>query len=362
MRLAFVGLGKLGLPTAEVLATAHEVSGYDIAPRSSSTVHIAATLAEALHDAEAVMVCIQTPHAPAYEGITPAPDDPADFDYSYLRAALVDITTLAPPTLPVIIISTVLPGTSVRLLEPLVNGPYIYEPLFAAMGTVTEDLRHPEFTIAGVRYTADAEIISRIWKPINDAPIIPVTVESAELAKVAYNCWVSAKVVLANSIGEIATAVGADPCEVDDVLTKAIDRIASPAYMRHGMADGGECHPRDVIAMSYLSQNIGLTHDPFSYVVRAREAHMQRLAIRVARLAAIHDLPIIIVGRSYKPGVDIDTGSSSLLLAHYLLETGHEPRWLLTADTPGTDPAIYVLAHPVTWPIPEGSVVVDPWR
>ena len=39
-KIGFIGIGKLGLDCAEVMAEKHEVRGYDIYPRTSDTVKV----------------------------------------------------------------------------------------------------------------------------------------------------------------------------------------------------------------------------------------------------------------------------------------------------------------------------------
>lgn len=56
-----IGLGKLGLPVAEVMAMYHDVVGFDINPRTA-TLPIAATLEEAIQARELIFVAIETPY------------------------------------------------------------------------------------------------------------------------------------------------------------------------------------------------------------------------------------------------------------------------------------------------------------
>ena len=57
-------------------------------------------------------------------------------------------------------ISTVLPGAVRARLLPLVGQhSLVYCPQFVAMGTVTRDLRYPEFTLLG--YSDDGRSASR---------------------------------------------------------------------------------------------------------------------------------------------------------------------------------------------------------
>ena len=61
---------------------------------------------------------------------------------------------------------------------------------------------------------------------------------------------------------------------VDDVtnaLKLANRRLISGYYMDGGMGDGGGCHPRDNIAMSYLSEKYNLSHNWFEHIMKQRE-------------------------------------------------------------------------------------------
>ena len=73
MNIAMIGLGKLGLPVAEVMAQHHDVRGYDVDVNiQSSTVDIKLSWAEAVKHAQIIFVAVPTPHAPEYGGETPS--------------------------------------------------------------------------------------------------------------------------------------------------------------------------------------------------------------------------------------------------------------------------------------------------
>ena len=59
-----IGIGKLGKPCAEAMATEYKVNGYDIMPRSSNLINVT-TLQETVEAADIIFVAVQTPHEPA---------------------------------------------------------------------------------------------------------------------------------------------------------------------------------------------------------------------------------------------------------------------------------------------------------
>lgn len=388
MNIAFIGLGKLGLPVALTLARfgGHIVTGWDTSETVRGAIqdgnwphaepHVndlldtehrfqlatAANLVPSVAAADLICVAVQTPHPPGYGGETArGARPPRDFDYGPLCSALATVDLIAPPDTPVAVISTVLPGTHRRQLAPYVYGqrPYAYTPCFAAMGSVIDDLRDPEFVLVGTDDLRAVTAAIAAWE-WTEAPVQVMSVVSAELTKVAYNLAISQKIVFANALMELAHKIGANMDNVTDTLALGSKRITSGRYMRGGLGDGGACHPRDAIAMRYLADSLDLSADPFEFVSEARERQSDWLAYLVAREAKNARLPIVVCGRAYKRGTAIEDGSAALLLAEEIESTyGFEVAWAAT-DPPGL--AVYVLATgDLPDPVPQGSVVVDPW-
>jgi UDPglucose 6-dehydrogenase len=388
MDVGFIGLGKLGLPVAlAVESKGHRVYGYDVSPAVTDAINdrklryteegAAALLkktalqltsvADMVSKCDIIFCAVHTPHDPKYEGITPVPDEDADFDYRHLKDACAAVSSEATrQDKPVVmaVISTVLPGTIYRDIMPTLsdNVSIVYNPFFIAMGTAIQDFLHPEFVLLGVRRKEAAELVERFYKTITDAPVRRMSIPSAELTKVAYNTFISMKIGVVNTLMEICHKTpGASVNDVTDALKIATRRIVSPAYMTAGMGDGGGCHPRDNIAMSYLADKLKLSFNPFRALMKGRDAQAEWLAAITMKAAKESNLPIVIMGRSFKPETNIETGSAALLVAHYIDgDYKHYDRLL-----PGY-PAVYLIATQhqqfAEEKFPIGSVVVDPFR
>ena len=379
MRAGVIGLGKLGLVWAYVLRHhgGHEVFGYDLAdyippqtqepgmPDLLNRGHIMTvpTVAELLPRVDLVYVCVQTPHLPGYDGATPMPDDARDFDYRHLIAAVQSIADAAHGQGwkgTVVVMSTVLPGTCRRELLPLLPDGvgFVYSPAFISLGSIVKDFLHPRLIIAGSDDRFSAKMVTEMVEQWEfEASIYQMSIESAELLKVAHNTLISLRICYSNALAELADYLGADA----DRITKALG-LPQP-----GLGDGGPCRPRDTIAMAWLADKAGLSADPFRWATHAREAQAQRLAFTVRQIADEHRLPIAILGRTYKPGVTYTDGSPAALLAHWL---EHDWWWDPHTDPgpvpmPHNRPFVAVIAtnHPEFREIalPRGSVVIDPW-
>ena len=63
MKIGFIGIGKLGLPCAEAMASkGHNVVGYDVVARKSNVIDIAATIKDCVQDRDIVFIAVPTPH------------------------------------------------------------------------------------------------------------------------------------------------------------------------------------------------------------------------------------------------------------------------------------------------------------
>ena len=87
MQVTMIGLGKLGLPVAEVMAGQHDVKGYDVDTNiRNDKIQICNSLFNACNGSEIIFIAVPTPHDPAYGGEAPSSELPTkDFDYQYLK-------------------------------------------------------------------------------------------------------------------------------------------------------------------------------------------------------------------------------------------------------------------------------------
>ena len=414
--IGFIGVGKLGQACAEMVAEVHDVVGYDISARSPENFKMVPNLEQAVQGQDIVFIAVETPHDPQYDGKAPTSHLPnKDFDYSVVKDVLRQVNAVATPSQLIVLISTVLPGTVRSQLQPLItNARFIYNPYLIAKGTVKWDMVNPEMVMIGTEdgsETGDAKELVDFYKTImqNKPRYIIGTWEETECIKVFYNTFISAKVSLVNMIQDVAEKLGHVNAEVVcDALASSDRRIMGPGYMKPGMGDGGACHPRDNIALRHLAERLDLGYDLFDAVMRSREVQAENMAKKLVDLATIGagvvpSMPVVIVGKAYKPLVPYDAGSSSMLVGHNVEALGAKLYYLdeVKGEIPQQDvldnPAVYLLAHNpqitygeqldfvkgwydnhrvtgadealtvatangTTLSFAKGSVVVDPWR
>jgi UDPglucose 6-dehydrogenase len=389
MKIGFIGLGKLGMPCAEEIAKkGHDVCGYDInVVEPTMLVTIVKSLQEAVAGKDIVFIAVPTPHDPAYDGRAPTAHlTPKDFDYSIVKSCLSEANKYMNKDQLLVLISTVLPGTTRRNFINLIpNTRFVYNPYLIAMGSVAWDMVNPEMIMIGTRdgeETGDARQLIDFYKTVmeNNPRYVVGTWDECECIKIFYNTFISTKIGLVNMIQDVAVRQGNINVDVvTNALEKSTLRIMGPQYMKAGMGDGGACHPRDNIALRYLAEELDLGYDLFDAIMTAREVQAKNLAKELVKHAKQNKMSIFIHGKAYKPGVEYCDGSYSLLIGHYCEELGHNPTYIdpLTGDNINGCYGVVLLAHnrKVTYEyrgfeelqrlyctIEKGSIVVDPWR
>lgn len=367
MKVGFIGVGKLGKDAAEVMQEAgHDVLGYDVRMVSDSTIAMTNDISIVCSHGEIIFIAVPTPHNVLYDGKYPTSHlEPKDFDYSIVKNVLSEVNKHTNKNQLVVLISTVLPGTIRKEFIPLcTNFRFIYNPYLIAMGTVKEDMIKPEMIIIGTEdgsRTGDANKLTEFYGTF----VYPKTRceigtwDEAEAIKIFYNTFISTKIALVNMIQDVAEIRGNINVDVvTGALERSTKRIISPVYMKAGMGDGGGCHPRDNIALRTLSNELG--YDIFDSIMKAREVQAENLAKKLEKLSKEYKLPVIILGKSYKPDVEYTEGSTSILTAYYLEKNGITFKFDSEPET-----AIYLLAHRgkfYDYQFPKGSVVLDVWR
>ncbi len=413
MEIAFIGLGKLGFPCAVALAMrGHRVRGYDrnaeimaayergeVTPfepgldeqyaGARSRMSFERSILDAVRASEAIFVAVPTPHAPTHDGSLPYDGLPRDFDNGPIRDCLSEIGAAIRAIdddvfRTIFIVSTVTPTTMVGELipamvesageEPGLRWGVVYNPFFIGQSTVVRDFLSPEFVLAGhspspIVRTRTERATQELYGSLHDRPIRSMTWTEAECVKLSYNTYLGLKVLFANTVMEMCHALPDCDCDtVNGALKLATDRLVSPKYMDGGMADGGPCHGRDQMAMSFAARKAGIGFDIFDVINKGRDHQTAYLAELVRSKAA--GRPVVLLGMAFKPGTNQTQGSPAMLLANILRDRGVEPLLhdpVIRPDTPMPDvPALYFIS--TRWDsyadhlFRAGDTVIDPWR
>lgn len=157
-----------------------------------------------------------------------------------------------------IIGSTVMPGYCDELSNRIKPFGYTisYNPEFIAQGSIIRDQQFPDQILIGEGHPEVTTMLKEVYgKMCQSNPIFHVMgLKSAEICKLATNCYLTMKISFANAIGDLANKTGGNP----EAILAAIgsdSRIGSK-YLNYGFGYGGPCFPRDNQALSeFASQN-----------------------------------------------------------------------------------------------------------
>lgn len=357
MKIAVVGLGKLGSVIAAVYAAAgHEVVGVDVNPTlvteinngrapvqepglqeliDEAGVQLKATtdVATALVGAEASYVIVPTPSN--HEGI---------FTSEFVIRALTDIgQALRDSDIrhTVVICSTVMPGSCDGVLtEALerasgkkvgVDIGVVYSPEFIALGSVVKNMHFPDVILIGESDRVSGDLAeSNALSVVKNAPAVQrMSMVNAEIVKLSINTFVTTKISFANMLGEICDRIpGGDV----DVVTQAVgsDSRIGTKYLKGALGYGGPCFPRDNMALTRFADSLGID----AAIPKATDAINDRQVSRVVELfkeeLATGDV-VAVLGLAYKPDTPVCERSQGVDIANLLVAAGfsvivHDPQ------------------------------------
>jgi len=323
-RVAILGMGYIGLPTAVALATRGiEVVGVDVNPETVAAVcrgevpFVEPDLAVAVSGAVAMgrlTATLETPEVDAYIIAVPTPingDNTADL--SYVQAATKQIAERLKPGAIVILESTSPPGTTEKMkgwigaLRPDLRMPHDSEPHAdisiahcperVLPGRIMIEMITNDRIVGGVtpRCTQRAASIYRVFA---QGEILLTDAASAEMAKLVENAYRDVNIAFANELSLITEALHIDVWEV----LRLANRHPRVNILSPGPGVGGHCIPIDpwfiVAAAPELSPLIRTARE-----VNDRRPHYVAEQV-IAKAQRFRSPSIACLGLTFKANVD----------------------------------------------------------
>jgi UDPglucose 6-dehydrogenase len=341
-----IGLGKLGLPLALVLADAgFKVQGVDLSESLIDNIQIKnfrspepdveklleknfesisfSTSYEILKDTLIAYVIVPTP-----SGKNGA------FENQFLESAVDNLTKIWAETeqhRTVVIVSTVMPGVTNEVILPIIekNSKFpntisaVYSPEFIALGSVIQNLTNPDMLLVGFQDDEALESHLVVTRRYLKKEVVPLELnfEEAEIVKLLVNTYVTMKISFANFIGEIEAnykTVSARKI----AKSVGLDSRIGNKYLNPGLGYGGPCFPRDNKALQVFATSIGVEAN----LAAATDEINNRQPANMAKKIKEHyrDLETIcIAGLSYKMYSNVTEASQGILLANELSRLGY---------------------------------------
>jgi UDPglucose 6-dehydrogenase len=232
----------------------------------------------------------------------------------------------------VVMTSSVLPGATRHGLVPIlerhagktcgVDFGVCYSPGFIALGSVIGDFLNPDFLLIGESDQRAGDHLEQSYAEIMPGrpPVARMTLENAELAKIAVNAFVTTKITFANLLAELC---GRLPGGDVDVVSGAIglDSRIGRKYLTGGLGYGGPCFPRDNMALAFVASSVGVAADLPLTTDRLNRSVADRIA-KWLRSRFAPELTVAVLGLAYKPLSHVTEESQAVMLAKAFLEHG----------------------------------------
>lgn len=174
---------------------------------------------------------------------------------------------------------TTMPGYCAQLAKKLAPYNYVlcYNPEFIAQGSIIHDQQNPDQILIGVPDDESGKRIADINLSMvrNNPSIHIMDLTSAEITKLATNCFLTTKIAFANALGDLAIKSGADPSKILQAI--GADSRIGHKYLSYGFGFGGPCLPRDNRALAKFAQQNSLDWHIGIATDNANKSHLEEM-------------------------------------------------------------------------------------
>jgi GDP-mannose 6-dehydrogenase len=347
MRISVFGLGYVGCVTAACLAAnGHAVIGVDINPNKvhliesglspisepglgelllkvlkSGNLHATVDANTAVQQTDISLICVGTPSN--HNGCVNL-----EFIDKVCREIGKSLASKQNYHL-VVIRSTVLPGTVMKRLIPLLEQSshrligsdfgVCMNPEFLREGSAIRDFDHPGSTVIGQFDLRSGNTLDCMYKEVT-APVIRTSIAVAEMTKYVSNAFHALKITFANEIGTLCKTEGIDGQQVMEIFCLDQQLNISPAYLSPGFAFGGSCLPKDVRALAHFAKERDVDTPVLSAILPSNQYQIARA---IEMVEGTGSQKIAILGLSFKPATDDVRESPTITLIETLVGKGY---------------------------------------
>jgi UDP-N-acetyl-D-mannosaminuronic acid dehydrogenase len=327
-RVAVVGLGHVGLPTAAVFADAgFTVIGVDVKEEVVAAISSGRNLIRepglskilervtkngrlkaitnilaAAREADVIIICVQTPLT-----------KDGKQNRTYLEKACKDVAKAPLKGKLMIVESTVAPGTMKDIADVLEEESGLkceedfwlaFCPERIAPGSAIRELMESNRIVSGYD-SESARIAAELFKFVTKGKIITTDCGSAEVAKLAENTFRYVNIAFANELALICERLGVDVTEV----TRLANSHSRVNIHTSGCGVGGPCLPKDPYLLLCSAEKRGFTSKVIKSsgeVNKHMPRHTTELVVKALKNVGkdMKNSRVAVLGAAYKAEVD----------------------------------------------------------
>jgi len=234
----------------------------------------------------------------------------------------------------VVVKSTVVPGTTEDVLEPIIADAsdrtpgedlgVAVNPEFQREGSAVDDFMEPDKIVLGTDGDSRAlDLLAECYEPIVvdwDVPVVETGRREAEMIKYANNAFLAAKVSLINDIGNVCKEYGVDAYEVAEAV--GLDHRIGEAFLRSGVGWGGSCFPKDLDALIAAAEAEDYEPPVLRAVRDLNDLQPERLLSLLDDHVDVAGERVAVLGLAFKPGTDDVRNSRAIPVIEGLQERG----------------------------------------
>lgn len=230
--------------------------------------------------------------------------------------------------------STVPVGTGARIEKlirqaaPEADFAVASNPEFLREGAAIHDFTHPDRVVIGVPDPRAAEILRRVYAPIEakGVPVLPVDRITAEITKYAANSFLATKIAFINEVADLCETAGGNIDAVAHAI--GLDHRIGREFLKAGPGFGGSCFPKDTQAFVKTSEALGVRQRVVTAAIHANEARKLHLVERVVEACggSLAGKRVAVLGLTFKAGTDDLRDSPSLVVVPELARLAREVR------------------------------------
>lgn len=339
-KIAIVGIGRLGL----CLALNLERAGYQVIGIDTDSKYVEAINLKSFQSSEPLVNEylaasknfrattqideIASPGIKLIFIVVPTPSLPdGSFDHSFIDAFATKLAAFGKSSSEkhLIINSTTIPGYCDILHERMspLNYAVSYNPEFIAQGSIISDQQSPDQVLIGEANEGAGDLIQELYlKLCSNKPVFcRMQRISAEITKLATNCFLTTKISFANAVGDLAVKAKAEPEKI--LAAIGADSRVGNKYFKYGFGYGGPCFPRDNRAFNTFANGHNYQMLIGEATDKANESHSYFLTAEWAEKYKEEEW-ITFDSVTYKKGTDIIEESQQLKLAVDLARAGRK--------------------------------------